>query len=203
MQGMRRPLLRRPELVREDRNAAAGLDVRPPAVTTPPFELVRERVRRPALPAAERQPVLHLRLPARSRQPKRSRSRHFRSHARRTGVRLAECYHADVTVLQGVLAGAGLAVAILFGVWRMLEALRRENRDAHAGISQRIDREREANEAAHAGIVQRIDRVDDRAERRAEAHRTALDAHRTALEAITREVTFLSGRQAERDQKPK
>ena len=108
-----------------------------------------------------------------------------------------------MTVLQGVLAGVGLAVAILFGVWRMLEALRRENRDAHAGISQRIDREREANEAAHAGIVQRIDRVDDRAERRAEAHRTALDAHRTALEAITREVTFLSGRQAERDQKPK
>jgi len=107
-----------------------------------------------------------------------------------------------VTVLQGVLAGVGLAVAILFGVWRMLEALRRENRDAHAGISQRIDREREANEAAHAGIVQRIDRVDDRAERRAEAHRTALDA-RTALEAITREVTFLFGRQAERDQKPK
>ena len=89
VQGMRRALLRRPELVREDRNAAACLDVRPPAVTTPPFELVRERVGRPALPAAERQPVLHLRLPARSRQPKRSRSRHFRSRARRTGVRLA------------------------------------------------------------------------------------------------------------------
>ena len=90
-----------------------------------------------------------------------------------------------MTVLQGVLAGAGLAAAILSGVWRMLEALRRENRDAHTGISQRIDR------------------VDDRAERRAETHRTALEAHRTALEAITREVAFLSGRQAERDQKPK
>ena len=104
-----------------------------------------------------------------------------------------------MTVLQGMLAGAGLAAAILFSVWRMLEALRRENREAHAGISQRIDRERKANEAAHAAIVQRIDRVDDRAE----AHRIALEAHRTALDAITREVTFLSGRQAERAQKPK
>ena len=83
-----------------------------------------------------------------------------------------------MTVLQGVLAGAGLVAAILFGMWRMLESLRKENRDAHDGIGRRIDR------------------AEDRAETRAEAHRQA-------LEALAREVAFLSGRQgrqAERDQ---
>ena len=67
-------------------------------------------------------------------------------------------------VLQGVLAGAALVAAILFGVWRMLEAQRKENRDAHAGINQRIERQGET------------------------------------LNAIARDVSFLAGRQAERDQ---
>ena len=57
-----------------------------------------------------------------------------------------------MTVLQGVLAGAGLAAAILVGVWRMIEALRRENREAHAGITMRIDRVEE-------GIGQKLDRM--------------------------------------------
>jgi hypothetical protein len=57
-----------------------------------------------------------------------------------------------MTVLQGVLAGAGLAAAILAGVWRMIEALRRENREAHARITKRIDR-------VEDGIGQKLDRV--------------------------------------------
>ena len=48
------------------------------------------------------------------------------------------------------------------------------------------------NEKAHAAITENVKRVDERAERRAEAHRTA-------LEAIARDVSFLAGRQAERD----
>ena len=82
----------------------------------------------------------------------------------------------DVTVLQGVLAGAGLVAALLFGVWRMIEAQRKENREAHAAITENVKS------------------VDERAERRAETHRTA-------LEAIARDVSFLAGRQAERDRK--
>ena len=89
----------------------------------------------------------------------------------------------DVTVLQGVLAGAGLVAALLFGVWRMIEAQRKENREAHAAITENVKS------------------VDERAERRAEGHRTALEGHRTALEAIARDVSFLAGRQAERDRK--
>ena len=57
-----------------------------------------------------------------------------------------------MTVLQGVLAGAGLAAAILAGVWRMIEALRRENREAHGRITKRIDR-------VEDGIGQKLDRV--------------------------------------------
>ena len=56
----------------------------------------------------------------------------------------------------------------------------------------RVDRLDAKNERAHAAITENIKAVDDRAERRAEAHRIA-------LEAIARDVSFLAGRQAERD----
>ena len=68
------------------------------------------------------------------------------------------------------------------------------------------------NHRAHQGITTRIDGVDARAERRDEALRTALDgvdgravqrdeAHRLALESIARDVSFMAGRQAERDRR--
>ena len=57
-----------------------------------------------------------------------------------------------------------------------------------------IDRLDAKNEAAHAGITKRIDDVDARTVQRD-------DAHRTALEAIARDVSFMAGRQAERDHK--
>ena len=72
-----------------------------------------------------------------------------------------------MTVLQGVLTSAGL-VAVLMGlIWRMFVHFDAKNEQAHATI-------------------------DDRAERRAEAQRAA-------LESIARDVSFLAGRQAERD----
>ena len=112
-----------------------------------------------------------------------------------------------MTVLQGVLTSAGL-VAVLMGlIWRMF---------VHFD---------DKNERAHAAITENIKAVDDRAERRAEAHRAALEAQRATLEAqratleaqratleahgatleaqratlesIARDVSFLAGRQAE------
>ena len=62
---------------------------------------------------------------------------------------------------------------------------RAENRDAHAGIVTRID-----------GVEKRLDGkiegVDTRAQQRD-------DAHRAALESVARDVSFMAGRQAERD----
>ena len=49
------------------------------------------------------------------------------------------------------------------------------------------------NHNAHKGITNRIDGVDDRAVRRDEAHHQA-------LESIARDVSFMAGRQTERDQ---
>ena len=63
----------------------------------------------------------------------------------------------------------------------------------------RVDRLDAKNERAHAAITENIKAVDDRAERRSEAHRAALEAHRATLESIARDVSFLAGRQAERD----
>ena len=48
------------------------------------------------------------------------------------------------------------------------------------------------NHRAHEGITTRIDGVDGRAVQRDEAHRLA-------LESIARDVSFMAGRQAERD----
>ena len=73
-----------------------------------------------------------------------------------------------------MLTSAGL-VAVLMGlIWRMF---------VHFDAK---------NEQAHAAITENVKAVDDRAERRSEAHRAA-------LEAIARDVSFLAGRQAERD----
>ena len=55
------------------------------------------------------------------------------------------------------------------------------------------------NERAHDGITARIDRVDEQAERRDEAQRQALELQRTTLDTAMRQVTFMAGRQAERD----
>lgn len=78
-----------------------------------------------------------------------------------------------MTVLHGVVAGAGLVAVLLGLIWRMF--VRSDARDKRA----------------HAAITENVEAVDDRAERRSEAHRAA-------LEAIARDVSFLTGRQAER-----
>ncbi|MYN65014.1 MAG: hypothetical protein F4X11_08300 [Acidobacteria bacterium] len=59
-----------------------------------------------------------------------------------------------------------------------------------------------ANRDAHSGIVARLEGVEARAEKRADALATTLDAQRRALEAIARDLSFLAGRQAERDRNP-
>ena len=94
-----------------------------------------------------------------------------------------------MAVLQGVLASAGLMAVLMGLIWRMFVHFDAKNEQAHAAIDDRAERPITAN----------VQAVDDRAERRAEAHRAALEAHRTALESIARDVSFLSGRQAERD----
>ena len=48
------------------------------------------------------------------------------------------------------------------------------------------------NHRAHQGITTRIDGVDERAMQRDEAHRQALESN-------ARDVSFMAGRQAERD----
>lgn len=87
-----------------------------------------------------------------------------------------------MTVLQGVLAGAGLMAAMLFGVWRMLEALRKENREAHGAIATRIDRVEGRIDRVERDLGARIDHVEEKIDR------------------MARDVAFLAGRQAERDQ---
>ena len=137
-----------------------------------------------------------------------------------------------MTVLQGVLAGAGL-VAVLMGlIWRMfvhfdaknesrfeqldaksdrldaknesrfeqLDAKNESRIDRLDAKSDRLDAKNESridrldakNEQAHAAITENIKAVDDRAEQRSEAQRAT-------LESIARDVSFLAGRQAERD----
>ena len=66
-----------------------------------------------------------------------------------------------------------------------------------------------ANRDAHKAIGERIADVDSRAERRAEAFERRMDAQTAridaqteTLHAIAREVSFLAGRQAERDRRP-
>ena len=60
--------------------------------------------------------------------------------------------------------------------------------------------DRAENRDAHAGIVERIEGVDQRSQQRDDALARSLDGHRTALEAVARDVAFMAGRQAERDQ---
>ena len=55
------------------------------------------------------------------------------------------------------------------------------------------------NSRAQEGIVHRIDGVDQRSLARDDAHARSLDAHRSALEALARDVSYMAGRQAERD----
>ena len=98
-----------------------------------------------------------------------------------------------MTVLQGVLAGAGLTAAMLFGVWRMLEALRKENREAHGAITTRIDR-----------VEERIGRVEERVDHVEKGLGARIDLVEEDLgqkiDRVARDVAFLAGRQAERDQ---
>ena len=108
-----------------------------------------------------------------------------------------------MTVLQGVLAGAGL-VAVLMGLmWRMFvhfdaknesrfEQLDAKSDRLDAKNESRIDRLDAKNERAHTAITENVKAVDDRAEQRSEAQRAT-------LESIARDVSFLAGRQAERD----
>ena len=139
-----------------------------------------------------------------------------------------------MTVLQGVLTSAGL-VAVLMGlIWRMFVHFDDKNERAHAAITEHIkavdaraERRAEAHRVALEAMSERVraitanvQAIDDRAERRFEAQRATLEAHgatleahgvtleahgatleaqRATLESIARDVSFLAGRQAERD----
>ena len=104
----------------------------------------------------------------------------------------------------GVAAVTGLGVA--FTAWL--------NHRAHQGITTRIDGVETRSVQRDDEHRQALDGVDQRAVQRDEAHRQALDgvdqravqrdeAHRQALESIARDVSFMAGRQAERDQPPR
>ena len=71
------------------------------------------------------------------------------------------------------------AVALVAGTVIPLAAL---TLAAARFIVSRMDRAEDKNERAHAAITENIRAVDERAERRAEAHRLALEAHRAAIE---------------------
>ena len=109
------------------------------------------------------------------------------------------------------------AVALVAGTVIPLAAL---TLAAARFIVSRMDRAEDKNERAHAAITENIKAVDERAERRSEEHRLAIETHRAAIErqgailerqgaaiekqgaaieAIARDVSFLAGRQAERD----
>ena len=86
----------------------------------------------------------------------------------------------------------------------------RANRDAHSGIVARIEaveeRAEKRTQAAEERAEKRADALaatlansEERAEKRADALAATLDAQRQALEAIARDLSFLAGRQAERD----
>ena len=119
-----------------------------------------------------------------------------------------------MTVLQGVLASAGLMAVLMGLIWRMFVHFDAKNGQAHAAITENIkavddraERRSEAHGAALEAMTERmhaiaanVQAVDDRAERRSEAHGAVLEAQRATLESIARDVSFLAGRQAERDQ---
>ena len=79
-------------------------------------------------------------------------------------------------MLQGVLASAGLMAVLMGLIWRMFVHFDAKNGQAHAAITENIKA------------------VDDRAERRSEAHRTALEAQRAALEAMTERVRAITAK---------
>ena len=120
----------------------------------------------------------------------------------------------------------GLAATVVPTAAVIVTALiqHRANRDAHSGIVERIEtvdaraekrtqaaeeRTRAAEEraekrtrAAEERAEKRTQAAEERAERRADALAATLDAQRQALEAIARDLSFLAGRQAERDRSP-
>ena len=116
----------------------------------------------------------------------------------------------------------GLAATVVPTAAVIVTALiqNRANRDAHSGIVERIEtvdaraekrtqaaeeRTRAAEERAEKraqAAEERTQAAEERAERRADALAATLDAQRQALEAIARDLSFLAGRQAERDRSP-
>ena len=92
------------------------------------------------------------------------------------------------------------AIALVAGIVIPLAAL---TLAAARFIVSRMDRAEDKNERAHAAITENVRAVDERAERRAEEHRLALEkqgaTQGATLGAIARDVSFLAGRQAERD----
>lgn len=88
------------------------------------------------------------------------------------------------------------AVALAAGIVIPLAAL---TLAAARFVVSRMDHAEDKNERAHAAITENIRAVDERAERRAEAFRLALEKQAATLEAVARDVSFLAGRQAERD----
>jgi hypothetical protein len=74
------------------------------------------------------------------------------------------------------------------------------NHRAHSGITRRIDGVDRDSRQRDEDLAGRLETFDRDSRQRDEAHRAALDSHRSALESIARDVSFLAGRQAERDQ---
>ena len=83
-------------------------------------------------------------------------------------------------------------------------AMERRAERRFAAMEERTERRFAAmekrTESGFAALEQRAERAEDRADRRVDALAATLEAQRQALEAIAREVSFLAGRQRERDQ---
>ncbi len=102
----------------------------------------------------------------------------------------------------------GLAATVVPTAAVIITALiqHRANRDAHTGIVARIadveERAEKRMQAAEERAEKRTQAAEERAEKRADALARTLEAQRRALEAIARALSFLSGRQTERDRNP-
>ena len=109
----------------------------------------------------------------------------------------------------------GLAATVVPTAAVVITALiqHRANHDAHSGIAARIEsveaRAEKRTQAAEERADKRADALaatltnsEARAEKRADALAATLEAQRLAMEAIARDLSFLAGRQEERDRNP-
>ena len=93
-----------------------------------------------------------------------------------------------------VVPTAAVAITALMAA-RANREMRSESREAHAAISKRIAEVDERAERRAEAFERRAEAF----ERRTEAFERRMDAQQNVLQALAREVSFLAGRQAERD----